>query len=60
MRTALVTTIAAAILTALWSAHLLTAKPPGVKQLTATSSSIDVMQMMKDAKNLSQEAYDAH
>ena len=60
MRTALVTTIAAAILTALLSAHLLTAKPPGVTQLTSTSSSIDVMQMMKDAKLLPQEAYDAH
>jgi hypothetical protein len=37
MRTALATTIAAAILTALWSAHRFTAKPPGVEQLATTS-----------------------
>jgi hypothetical protein len=60
MRTALATTIAAAILTALWSAHRFTAKPPGVEQLATTSSSIDVMQMMKDARNLPEEAYNAH
>lgn len=59
MRAALVTTITAVILTAVWSAHLLTARPP-ISNQSAPASSYDVMHMMSNAKNLPKEEYEAY
>jgi hypothetical protein len=55
--TALVTAIVASWGTATIIAH--SPKNPGAAT-AATSKSIDVMQLMKDAKNLPEERYDAH
>ena len=60
MRTALAATIAATILTAVWTAHVLTARSPILDQSAPASSSIDVMHIMKNAGNLPKEEYDAH
>ena len=60
MRTATTAAIAAVvILTAVWSAGVITAAPPRPDQSAPAQSPIDVMQMMKTAKFLPSEQYDA-
>ena len=61
MRTAFIAAIAAVTaLAAIWSADVITAASPKLDQPAPASASIDVMQMMKNAKNLPMEQYDAH
>ena len=47
-----------AAIVAAWGAGVITAHSP--KTATPASSSVDVMQMMKDAKNLPDQSFDAH
>jgi hypothetical protein len=52
---------ATALITALitaWSMHTVGTGMPA--KATAASTSMDIMQMMRDAKNLPEQSYDAH
>jgi hypothetical protein len=61
MRIALIAAIAeATALAAIWSAGVITVASPKFDQSALVASPIDVMQMMKDAKTLPIEQYDAH
>lgn len=61
MRTTFIAVIAAVIaLTAIWSAHVITAASPGLARSSPASSSIGVMEMMISTKTLPSEQYDAH
>jgi hypothetical protein len=61
MRTALIATIAAvAALAAIWSTGVITVASPKFDRSAPAASSIGAMQMMKNAKNLPMEQYDAH
>ena len=61
MRTALIAAIAVVTaLAAIWSAGVITVASPKFDRSAPAASSIDAMQMMKTAKNLPVEQYDAH
>ncbi|MFM9845964.1 MAG: hypothetical protein ACKVP3_02240 [Hyphomicrobiaceae bacterium] len=61
MRTAFIAAITAVtVLTAIWSAHVITAASPGLGQSSPASSSIGVMGMMISAKTLPSEQYEAY
>jgi hypothetical protein len=48
------------VIVAIWGASVITAHSPKTATATPASTLIDVMRMMKDAKNLPDESFDAH
>ena len=60
MRTAFIAAIAVVTaLTVVWSVHVITPASSGLSEPSTASSSIGVMGMMTNAKNLPNEQYDA-
>lgn len=61
MRTTMIVAIAVMIgLAAVWGADVITASSPKAVNSVPASASLDIMQMMKDAKNLPVQQYDSH
>ena len=58
MRRMVIATGVVAAIVAAYGAGVITAHSP--KTATPASSSVDVMQMMKDANNLPDQTFDAH
>lgn len=55
-----VTTALVIAIAAIWGTTVITASSPRTTNAAPASASIDVMQMMKDAKNLPHQQFDAH
>lgn len=63
MRRAIIVAITAALVTAIvasWGTTVITGHSPKNSGAAMASKPIDVMQMMKDAKDLPEEKYDAY
>ena len=59
MRQTVIATALVIAIVAIWGATVITANSPRTTTVPA-STSVDVMQMMKDAKNLPAQRFDAH
>ena len=59
MRQTVIATALVIAIVAIWGATVITANSPRTGTVPA-STSVDVMQMMKDAKNLPDQRFDAH
>ena len=55
---ATIAVIAAAI--TIWSATVIIASPPKQNAVAPTSASVDVMQLMRDARDLPEQQFDAN
>lgn len=60
MRQIVIATALVVAIVAIWGASVITAHSPKTATATPASTLIDVMRMMKDAKNLPDESFDAH
>lgn len=59
-RPTIIATVLIIATVAILGATVINANSPRLATATPASTSIDVMQMMKNAKNLPEERYDAH